>query len=77
MEKTTLKLMGQIALLALVFWVVMSGLGRRKDATISRASQKRRMNPKSIVWNQSPVVAPYASAGLLFTPSAVMNPDEA
>jgi hypothetical protein len=71
-----MELVGQIGLLALAFWVVLAAMGKKSQAVITRAPQKKRMNPRSVVWNQSPVVAPNASAGLLFTPGVVMYPGE-
>ncbi len=77
MESKILNLTAQLGLLALVIWVIAALMGKKKEVVITRPKSNNRMNRNSPVWNQSPVQAPSASAGLLFAPSFVMNPGEA
>jgi hypothetical protein len=65
MEEKVLKLISQLALIALIVWVVASGVGKRDQASLKHGGAPRRQFRKSIVWNQSPVQAPSGSSGLL------------
>jgi hypothetical protein len=66
MEDKVMGLISRLGLLALLVWVVASAMGRRHEAQVKRARGPQKQDPKSIVWNQSPVAGPNASAGLLF-----------
>jgi hypothetical protein len=72
MEEKLLRLVSQIGLLALAMWVVMAAMGMGGQMTITKPKPARKMSPHSPVWNQSPVQAPNASAGLLWSPTVVM-----
>jgi hypothetical protein len=67
-----LRLISLLALICLVIWVGASALGKQDQVQLKPTSCGRRRNRKSIVWNQSPVQAPSASAGLLFSGTAVI-----
>jgi hypothetical protein len=71
MEEKVLRLMAQLGLIALIVWVIAGAMGKRNQAAVKH-TRKRRQDPKSPVWNQSPVQAPSASAGLMFSAGAVM-----
>ena len=72
MEDRILRLVAQVGLLALGVWVLASAVGKGSQATITKPKQARKLDPKSQVWNQSPVVGPDASAGLLFSPGVII-----
>jgi hypothetical protein len=65
MEEKVLKLISQLALIALIVWVAASAVGKRDQASLKHGRRPHRQDRKSIVWNQSPVQAPSGSSGLL------------
>jgi hypothetical protein len=66
MEERMIKLVSQLGLLALLVFVVAGLLGRRNQVRVKDQPSPQKQDPGSIVWNQSPVQGPSASAGLLF-----------
>lgn len=72
MEGRILRLIAEVGLLALIVWVVAAAAGEANQVRVKRQPTARRMDRKSPVWNQSPVVAPSASSGLLFSPGVVI-----
>jgi hypothetical protein len=73
MEERVLKLVSQLALIGLAVWVVASAMGKKSQVRVKGGrSGNGKMNPRSIVWRQSPTQAPSASPQLLFMPGEAM-----
>jgi hypothetical protein len=72
MEGKVLKLIAQLGLVALVIWVIAAAMGKGGQFNTRKPLPKNRMNPRSIVWNQDPVIGPGSSSGLLWTPQVMV-----
>lgn len=75
MEEKFLKLMAQLALIAIVIWIIAAAFGRRDDAKVYTAPSSRsrwRQREKGDMWQRGCVAASYAQG--TFQPGFQMSP---